>query len=866
MADDRPGSRILDIVRLMAIVACSLFVMLFMKLILLAPGQWRPSYVRGFKTLLLLGLGHVLALLIVWKAARGSSRIAILFWGLSTVLFVAAGGWGSVLLLLELALFAVVCIGIGDGISSFVLEEEVCGWAAALSFGIAFISCVGTLLAATHLFAAGAAAAALAACLVLSLSWRGKPFLFRMRKAGSTLLAGTWSVATTFCLEGLFLLGIFSWVWAGLPEKTIDGMRVYLPYVNLLEHFHGFVDLPSHRSYIIPQPGLTYAGLVQILFGAHAARYAMSLALLGLVGMICARGKRDVSAALAVALVVATCPLMLRATFSLMQEAFVSLVTFLLALACIEGRDPGSWRFWAGVGALAGLAWVAKYTTIVYAGPLLAWAAWRSVKARGLRRTVEALPVAGAGALATAGLWLWHAYRQSGNPLFPYLAHLFPSPLWPEGLGKHSLGKFRFGTGAFVWLTWPFEATFHTDRISSCTPGHLGLVVPLLTLLTIPLLFARRFRAYVPWILAACLGTALLWTQTAYARYWFPAFWLLAVAAVAAADWLAGEARGRLVTVGIAACIFAEQVAFTLLVLDFPGLPWSFYTHRIDERTYSEELFRGYAALRELERIDPGWPRVWFTDSPPVGFVNVVPLEAILSEFHQHGLRDDEPAGIARFLNSTQCDYWIVSWWHYSAREFQALGIGKLFWRDEYLVAADEFVRIYRMPYSRRAREAVGAYRARPLGIFEDLLKNGGFEQTEGGLPAAWGSVGGPREIESSSSAIEGKVFSRIGPGESLFQSVEVPPGARRLVLTEWARSAPPDHPSAFRLQLNWIDASGKGSAVTARMHHSSPVWELYQMPTSVPGGAVRVVVYLTNGDRTSTTDFDAVHLYAAKE
>jgi hypothetical protein len=831
----------------------------------LAPSQLSiPANRYFFTELLPFALLHLFCLFCVRILSGPSNRNVIMFWGASAVAILIAGGLPAILSFLGLLVFGAALTVIGGSIAAWIFAEDQRGLGLSLGLGIIFASILGSLLSAVHLFVLWIVVPGLVVCLTVSTRGRWRAFPSRVLSRASALFSAVMPASVLIAIEGMFLLAVFVWVGASPPEIRSDALRVYLPYVRLLEHFHGFFDMPSQVAFIMPQAGVTYAGLISLVLGPRALRYAMPLALCSVVGIICARARNNrASLGMATALVVASCPLILIMTVSLMQEAFVSLAVLVLGFVCLEGRLTPSYRYWIAVGVLAGTACMAKYTTIVYVAPCVLWGVWRSARESGLGRTLRGLTAAGAAALAASAPWLWNAYRQSGDPLFPFFLRIFHSPMWPKPLGKGNLDNFRLSPGPLGWMSWPYDMIVHTNRFVEGAPGYLGITLSVLLVVAIPFIFRLRSRRSGAWVLCAAAGTALLWTQTAYLRYWIPALWLLAPAAVEAGVLLArSEMSRRVVSVG-AMSIMALQIPVEMKTA-WRGWPWQYYSGTIDDEFF-KHLYAGYGALRELARIDPGWPRVWFTGFVPVGYVPVIPLEAAVWHFHLRGVADSEPEAMIRFLNSAGCDYWIVNRNETVGYSFKTIGVAAHFWTAGNLVSMDGPIEIYRMPLSRRAADAVASFRRRSHPARTDLLRNGGFEEAAGSRPIDWVELGPAKRIQSRGLAKEGNSFVRVGSGATLWQPVRLPKGMRDYLLTEWVRTGETGRYLPFRLQVNWLNSAGGILDFSIAPVYPEEDWKKYQVILFAPAGAGQALVYLTNQDPRATTDFDDVHFYSVR-
>lgn len=832
----------------------------------LTPAQLTiPANKYFFTELLPFVLLHLFCLSCVRILWGPTNKNVVMFWGASAAALLIAGGLRAILSFLGLLLLGAVLTVIGGSIAAAIFSEDQRGLGLSLGLGIIFASILGSLLSSVHLFVLWIVAPGLGVFLALSMKGRWRTSASRVRSQVSVLWSATMPASGAIGIEGLFLLAAFVWVGASPLEQRSDAIRVYLPYVRLLKHFHGFFEMPSEVAFIMPQAGLTYAGMIYLMCGSVAARYAMPLALCSLVGIVCARAKKDgAGLGMATALVVASCPIVLAMSLSLMQEAFVSLVVLILGMVCLEGPLRTPYRYWVAMGVLAGTACMAKYTTIVYIAPCVLWGMWRGAKESGFWRALRGAMIAGVAAIAVGTPWLWNAYRQSGDPLFPFFLRIFHSPMWPKPLGKANLDNFRLSPGLLGWVSWPYDLIVHTDRFVEGSPGFVGITLSLLLVVTVPRLFRLRSRTSGTWVLCAVVGTALLWTQTAYVRYWIPALWLLAPAAVEVAVSLAErEIWRRVVSLG-AMMILALQIPAAMKTA-WEGWPWRYYSGASDEECL-KHLYPGYGALGELERIDPEWPRVWYTGNVPVGYGRVVPLAAALWLFHLRGFADSDPGAMIRSLDSAGCDYWIVERGARTGPGFESMGVGGHFWKESNLVAVDGALEVYRMPLSGRADVAVERFRRRPQPLRTDLLRNGGFEAAASGRSIDWERLGPVERIEARGSAKEGNSFVRVGSGGSIRQAIRLPRGMRNYLLTEWVRTAETGRDVPFRLQVNWVNATGGFLDASIDRVYANEEWRKFQMSVCAPREASEALVYLSNQDSRTKTDVDDVHFYSVKD
>jgi hypothetical protein len=792
---------------------------------------------------------------------------ALVFWGVSLVGLLALGGLGISRSFLGLVLIALILMAIGDRIALLIMPQTVRSWALALAFGIALTSILGTVLSAFHFFREWVLGSILLGGLVWALRGRVRSLLRELRLRW-TEMCTVWNFSHMLALEGVFLVTVFLIVAAAAPELRSDAIRVYWPYVKLMRHSEGFFDLPFHFSYIIPQAGLSYAASVFLLLGSRAVRWAMLLPWLALVGIVASRfnpGNGDGSnrvpsgVRVAFALVMASCPVLLSLTPSLMQDTFVCLIAVLFATICMWGRNPERLPFWAAVGATAGLAWTSKFTLLAYVAPLAVCAIYRGRRFDTWRTVVRSLALAALAFVVSAGPWLWHSYRQSGNPVFPFFLSVLPAPSWPNGFGKMNLDNFRLSGGVRGWLFSPFDMTYSTSRFAEGTDGYLGLVIPVILIASI--LIVRRGTARTR-MLAICAvsGTALLWTQTAYIRYWLPGIWILALAASPHVDKYGCElgflSKSWLCLLGLAISLCQIPSAMINSWIDPQGWPWDFFSGKIDTGEYVNRIYPGFDQFRNLEVFQKGWPRVWHTNYEAIGHLKVRPLEAYLWEMSLHGVANWRER--IKYLGSAGCEYWVVDKNREGAKWFQVMGLDQFYWDDEYLIASQGSVAVYKM---RPAGEVLKTFDARSK-VGTDLVADGGFESGRPGLRRQWMSLGAVDLGESNSEAKNGTRYLALGSDSKVYRLVPLPAGVRRLEASVWGRTAAAEKSSRFRLEVSWLDNSEKPLPGTTENARLSPEWQELRFVTEVPKHASMAYLLVSNeGDVDTRIFVDEVHL-----
>lgn len=819
------------------------------------------------QALLPIALAHTLLFLLVYKLLRIGARGAIIFWGISGAVFLVLGGLPAISAFAEALAFGLILILIGMSIAKYILPEDSMHWSVALGMGILSTSVVGAYMASTHLFRWFILAPILM-WLLYHLGWRRRRVWVGFLKEGWLKFSEGWDLPHALSLQGCFLLLLFVFVAGMAPDTNSDAIRFYWPYIKWLRHDGGFLQIAQQWSYIIPQAGLTYAGVLLSLGGSPLARLSMLLAWLALAGILLRR-KSGTVGNVSVALVMASCPVVLWTAPSLMQDAFVSMAVVMLALVCLEAKNPGSSRFWIAVGAFSGMAYAAKFSTLAYAAPLVLAASWRCYRGFGLGRILKGYLWAVPGGIAVILPWLIHSYRQSGNPVFPFFLNIFPAPLWPNGIGKVNLDSFTLPPGPRGWFLWPIDLTYHTSRFVEGYDGKLGLLLILLIILALPVL-RRGNTLSRALIVSAVVGTGLLWSQTAYLRYWVPGLWLLAIAVMYGVPRLVQSKAAHLCFAALAIVILLAQILHAMLGTwaDPKGWAWSFYSGKVNQNAYLDQSFSGFEKLHSLNVFENNWPKIWFTGFEAIGYLPVRPLEATAWELDLH---ERDPRRQISYLGSAGCDYWVINEHGADTYWLRASGMPLVYWDENNLLASAGPIKVYRMKKSDEALRDFDA-RARPG---SELIMDGGFEQNIIGVMKYWRQDGEAKWLDESPEALEGKECMKLEPRASLRQQVSLPYGLKEIELTLSARSAVPERSANLYIELNVLgfgsnaETSKQGSNARPEdlLNRESIVestlasWREYRIIASIPVEARYAVVTIGNKDSLGAAIVDAVHL-----
>lgn len=817
-----------------------------------------------FKTLLPAMTAHALLMTAVYFLFKKNMRAVLLFWGISFLCLLAVSGWARGSSLLALIGLAVLLVVAGFSIANKLFYVPTINWGICLALGISMSSFLCSYLAWIHWLSFGVIGLLLLLPLIFLFFFRQwkKTFLewIRMEWEHFSLC---WSYPQAMALEGFFLVLVYLIVASSTPEGSSDAIRFYWPYLKSLKHFHGFFDLPYQWSYVIPQAGLAYASAFYLTLGEQGVRWAMMLAWIALSASVAfqirknsACGESASAPVTALTMIMASCPLVLTVTSSLMQDNFVCLMAVLLGVITLEGRVDRAWIFWISWGAFLGLCWCSKYTLIAYAAPLGLIALCRSWKNNGLARTLAGMGLGGVSSLMVAAPWLWRSYHQSGNPVFPFFKTYFSSAIWPNFAGTANLSNFKFAQGWQKWVLWPFDMTYHSNHYNEGYPGTIGLTLLVLLAFSLPILVRGNWRNRLL-LLVAVTGTLLLWQVTPYMRYWLPGLWLFTLAvSQGTAHWM--SRRSWQLGLSLAAVIISLiHPLFSMAVRwgDTKGWPWNYYSNRISEVDYLDRVFPGTGQLRQKGWKSAGYPRVWFTGYEGVGHLDVMPLDSTIWEMEYHGAQGLRSR--IRYLGSTDCAYWFIDINAEHIRWYRALGLARYFWTDENLIATAGPVRVFRMASSEKILNSIESSRVPGT----DLLIDGGFEKGDLGTLRFWMNYGEPLWLDSPVGAKEGCKYTVVNRTTCWYQTVPVPRQVSEMVLSFWIRKTGKDKNAVAVPKLQWLNEKGETLSEASQPFEAGENWTECHFSAPVPRGSDSAMLYLSVRNSSEPCGYDEVHL-----
>ncbi|HXM43779.1 MAG TPA: glycosyltransferase [Bryobacteraceae bacterium] len=349
-----------------------------------------------------------------------------------------------------------------------------------------------------------------------------------------------------------FVLGMH-WLIVPQPESSADGLAMHLAIpVDIAQH-HVFTYRPGRIFWSVMPMGADWCYTMVYLLGGEFAARLLNFAMLLLVEALLYRAaRRFVSPVIGFVLLAlfASTSLVQLVTGSLFIENFLAAMVVGMATAIWQFGDTGRRRYLYTAAVLGGTALATKIGGMAYVAAALPVAAieirrqWGRLGARPLLASGIAAALLLAAALPTYAISWW----MTGDPVYPFLNRMFPSPLVDRNMSfvdTHFTQPIAFRT--------PYDLTFHSGRYSEGRPGYIGFQYLLLAPLGLIALAAVRRRPALSAAVMSIGGALIVLKLLPNARYLYPALPLMLVPFAALLGWLApGGLRRALVALSVA--------------------------------------------------------------------------------------------------------------------------------------------------------------------------------------------------------------------------------------------------------------------------------------------------------------------------
>ncbi|MGD0580160.1 MAG: carbohydrate binding domain-containing protein [Bryobacteraceae bacterium] len=581
--------------------------------------------------------------------------------------------------------------------------------------------------------------------------------------------------------------------------------------------------------------------LVGILFGALAG---LSLGLLYQLTWTALAGlgpRNRIALSFLTAVAGLWSPLFLSAVGTSFTDSWTPLLVMLGLLAVLRDAESPSWRLVLAAGVALGLAMGFKLVNGVFALALLLTLCTTFSRSGFLRRIVSYCTGVAAAAMLVGGSWAFALAREFGNPFFPFFNGIFKSPYLAST--NFSDGRWKATTLGQA-LDFPLHWAAKTSSLSSEFPFRdlrfAVFVVLLLPVLVLALSRLRPAARNAEGTAASLLNPAhrrlLLWFFTLAYLLWLYTFGHMRYAT-------ALELLCPLAILALCDCLIAnrgaKQRAFVALAL--LGIAWV----RIPDwgrRPYGDSWFETtipseLRTANTLYVMPDSALSAYLVPMLPADsrFVRIVPSARPVPPDRWLGPR------IASIISHHTGPLRILAGGWYDKAHLAAYGVSV---RNDDCVAlhtyADSFAVCSAYRTAAGASTAVALARSGAviqldslLAYKNELLLNADFRE---GL-LNW-DTGGPVDVLSSEHAV------RVTEQNHAHQLVKVTPGTSYKASIR-ARCTEPG--TQTRLQINWLDASGKALPPSGEVITCTPDWTDYSAVFQAPPAAAAGLFYLTS-------------------
>lgn len=635
---------------------------------------------------------------------------------------------------------------------------------------------------------------------------------------------------------------VIGYLWLNLlgalaPEMMADAVRQRMPAAQLFaqagrlvtRHDLGFTWHPTGGEFlyalVLTTGPLQTAKIVNFLIGLCCAATVWML------------GRQIGGDRVAAVAAIAFYSLPLTAWLS--QTAYTDLFAILFALATaliVVLRERLTWRTAIAIAVFLGFGLSIKATN----GAIAIGVAIAMLMLMAERRWILiALALLVPGALGLALLISRHQ-PQLLLPLPGYerVTHLV-TRIWSTTTttiaGLSTFGSHR----SFIDLARsPFDLTFATLQYGEYQRGFTGYLLLAFVPLTI---FARPRRRTI--LVLVIGGSAYLaWFYLAqYVRYAMPFFGILcaigAYTYISLVDAMPNQRTRPIIQGVLLVLVGLSVIAYLKTTLIYPGnVPYRAVLGLETKSDYLRGNVGAYTALRLLNK-EPNATRA-FAPYEYARLYSHVTISSVLSDDVAVTWAPNEAAAL-RALDAGGYTHIIVDrnlmmpYWD------EIIAINEDFLRrNAVLVGGDHNGYLYRLvPPAERGHDQQWARG-------NELLPNGGFEESRDSVPLGWTAIGHPYYDTSGKQSHSGSSAIRATPTDILFTPVSVTPNVQYL-LSHATKSADGAYDLA-RLQINWLNSEGKFISATVEVVPTSPRgYFVHSMLATAPPTARSAMVYV---------------------
>jgi hypothetical protein len=621
----------------------------------------------------------------------------------------------------------------------------------------------------------------------------------------------------------IFLLPLY-------PPTDFDETMYHLAVAKVWIQAHAVVPTPFLRGQVFPHTAHALFAALMILKDDIAAQIlsvvATVLTAIGLYGWG-ARVRGTACGVFAAALWLGS-PAVLTLAGVASYHALSSLFCFAALFSLVNYATERQSMSLFLAAAFIGFA-ESTWPLTIYFIPVFALAGFYfMLKARSMKPAYWML----AGILLGWGPSLIRCFYYTGNPTYPLFSSVFGTgPWWTSAdLAAMAADVHRRGLPRTIlnFVSLPYYLLFDPEKFGSAVTFSAALV------LLLPLVLLRSiYDRYTRWLALIMVYYVVCWfTFAQVIRYLLPIAPLLCVLAAISVFWFVDpivRSRQRLtllLTAIISIGIWAPGLRYARQKVAENGpVPLS---HK-QRANYLARRIQSYRALAAANSSPGpiyslfGTNGAYYADGTFLGdWFGPGRYSVVLN-----ALSDGET--LYRRLRELGAKYFLVN--YSEAITPMLLYDDPGFSRHFQLVFEDSVSELYRL-----ADVPLSAISSRP-----NLLRNANFDRVIKGWPIDWVRDGMPFVGAPSIGADSGSTAVRVTQSDTFCQSVRVQPSQ----IYDLRLSATQDTPGGvFRLQVNWMNSSGKICEVFIRTYRAEASWKIFLAKLASPSCAQTANIY----------------------
>jgi hypothetical protein len=666
----------------------------------------------------------------------------------------------------------------------------------------------------------------------------------------------SWFVISCFVPLALFFT--VNLIFGLTPEVVFDALKSHLALARIFSSEQRITFLPYSMGSYWPMGGDLLFALGYQLGGETTAKLLHLMAGVIAAGTVYVLGKslHSVAAGVAATAVFYSTPIISWESSTAYIDLFITMYVSVTLLALRNWLVRRDWASVWCMGLSLGFALGIKPTGGFFAlgvGLVMLNACLRGELASRGRIFAMLLAVTTITTL-TGGSWYLRTYLFTGNPIFPFLNHIFRSPLWTPTNERFNYEIFGIGQTPLHFVRMLWDLTFHTSKFGENADGEFGL--SFLIFFPLAFFFVRQKRIVATFLFVGLVYLTTWFFSVQYLRYLLPLLPLLSLFAgwAVAAAWSALGEKNVLVA-GIIPCAFVAVIIFhfPLTLRNHIHLlnakPTDVLIGRSSREAYREKIAPSARTLKYVNSHLPKETTRIYSVGEYYQFLADAPMVyPFFSLIGNKIFQSDKESELLGFLEGERINYLVINQnalhpsWNFLIHRPEFLE------KHARLVYAFNNVYLYRVlkqdPLASRCQDDK----------WEDLLKNPGFEEVTTEVPNLWTKFGTP-SLVSAQAALSGNKSVLVDAVNGFYQPVPVT--EQKLYSFSAQVKGQQAEKVYSKLQIVWQDAAGQPLDWSIAISETDQQVKRLKTSVTAPPGSTLAMVYLST--YTGSAIFDDV-------